>query len=142
MASKLERYVALEALPAFARELAQMLRPGDAVALHGDLGAGKTTLVRALVEALGGDADAVSSPTFVFRQHYGAKPPVEHLDLYRLDDPAEAHELGLAEAFGPNVLTLVEWAERLPELLPPGTLHVTLEGLGEGPRRITVCRTT
>ena len=138
MASDIARDVDLSALPGFAAELAKLLRPGVAVALHGDLGAGKTTLVRALVAVLHGDATAVSSPTFVFRQRYAGTPPIEHLDLFRLDDPAQAAELGLEEAFASDTVTLVEWPEKLPGLLPPDTIHVEIEGLGEGPRRVTV----
>ena len=94
--------------------------------------------MRALVGALHGDAAAVSSPTFVFRQRYPGTPPVEHLDLFRLDDPAEAAELGLEEAFDPETVTLVEWPEKLPGLLPPGAIHIEITGLGDAPRRITV----
>jgi tRNA threonylcarbamoyl adenosine modification protein YjeE len=138
VASDIARDVDLSALPGFAAELAALLRPGVAVALHGDLGAGKTTLVRALVAALHGDAAAVSSPTFVFRQRYAGTPPVEHLDLFRLDDPAQAAELGLEEAFDPETVTLVEWPEKLPGLLPPDAIHVEIAGQGDAPRRITV----
>lgn len=140
MASDNTRIVDLTALPAFAAELASTLRAGDAVALHGGLGAGKTTLVRALVAALHGDAAEVSSPTFVFRQRYRGEPPIEHVDIFRLGDPAEAAELGLEEAFDANTVTLVEWPERLPGLLPPDAIHVEISGLGDEPRRITVHR--
>lgn len=140
MASDSSRDVDLSALPGFAAAFAAGLRPGDAVALHGDLGAGKTTLVRALVGALHGDDAAVSSPTFVFRQRYAGTPPVEHLDLYRIDDPADAAELGLDEAFDAATVTLVEWPEKLPGLLPAGAIHVEIAGSGDGPRRITVRR--
>lgn len=130
----------LASLPAFAAELAATLRPGDAVALHGDLGAGKTTLVRALVGALHGDDSAVSSPTFVFRQRYAGVPPIEHLDLYRVDTPGDAAELGLDDAFDPATVTLIEWPERLPALLPAGAIHVEITGIGDGPRRISIRR--
>jgi len=124
------------ALDAFARTLAAGLAPGDVLALHGPLGAGKTTLVRAIVRALHGSDAAVSSPTFVFRQRYDGTPPVEHLDLYRLDDPAELLELGLEDAFGPDRITLVEWPERAPGLLPRHARTVTIAGGGDGPRTI------
>jgi len=140
VASENARVIDLESLPAFAAELAATLRPGDAVALHGDLGAGKTTLVRALVGALHGDDAAVSSPTFVFRQRYAGEPPIEHLDLYRVETAGDAADLGLDEAFDPGILTLVEWPERLPGLLPPDAIHVDIAGLGTEPRRIAVRR--
>jgi tRNA threonylcarbamoyladenosine biosynthesis protein TsaE len=82
----------------------------------------------------------VSSPTFVFRQRYDGTPPVEHLDLYRLDDPQEAADLGLEEAFGPDRITVVEWPERLPGLLPPGALRVHLTGAGDALRRLRIER--
>ncbi len=129
----------VSALLAFARAFARGLRPGDVVALHGGLGAGKTTFVQGIAAGLGA-RDDVSSPTFVFRQRYDGPVPIEHLDLYRLDDPAELTELGLADAFDGEAVVLVEWAERAPDLVPPGAIGVTIDGVGDGPRRITVER--
>lgn len=124
------------ALDAFARTLAADLAPGDVLALRGPLGAGKTTLVRALVRALHGSDEAVSSPTFIFRQRYDGSPPIEHLDLYRLDDPAELIELGLEDAFAADRVTLVEWPERAPGLLPVHARTLTITGSGDGPRTV------
>jgi tRNA threonylcarbamoyl adenosine modification protein YjeE len=128
----------LRALDTFAGAFARRLGPGSSVALHGLLGAGKTTLVRALVRALHGSDAAVSSPTFVFRQRYDGEPPIEHLDLYRLDDPAELDELGLEDAFAPDRITLVEWAGRAPALLPAHAIHLTIADSGDGSRSIAV----
>jgi tRNA threonylcarbamoyladenosine biosynthesis protein TsaE len=125
---------------AAAARLAQTLHPGDALALSGDLGAGKTTFVRALVQALHGSDVPVSSPTFIFRQRYDGTPPVEHLDLYRIDDPADAAELGLYEAFGPDRITVVEWPERLPGLLPANAIRIRIDGAGDEPRRLQIER--
>jgi tRNA threonylcarbamoyladenosine biosynthesis protein TsaE len=116
------------------------LRPGDVVTLRGPLGAGKTTLVRALVRALHGSDEAVSSPTFVFRQRYEGQPPVEHLDLYRLADPAELADLALEEAFTPEALVLVEWPERAEAWLPAARIEVAISGSGDGPRSVRVHR--
>lgn len=127
-------------LGAAAARLAVQLRPGDVVGLSGDLGSGKTTLVRALVAALHGSDAAVSSPTFVFRQRYPGTPPVEHLDLYRLEDPAQAADLGLEEAFDGEAVVLVEWPERLPGLLPPGAWRITIAGSGRERRTLRVRR--
>jgi tRNA threonylcarbamoyl adenosine modification protein YjeE len=129
-----------EALHAAASRLAATLRPGDVVALSGDLGAGKTTFVRGLVAALHGSDDAVSSPTFVFRQRYPGRPAIEHLDLYRIDDPAETADLGLDDAFAGDAIVLVEWPERAPGLLPAGTIRVRIEGSGAEPRRVAIAR--
>jgi tRNA threonylcarbamoyladenosine biosynthesis protein TsaE len=130
----------LAALDAFAQGFARRLQAGSAVAFHGSLGAGKTTLIRALVRVLHGTDAAVSSPTFVFRQRYEGAPPVEHLDLYRLEDRSELDELGLEDAFGPDRVTFVEWAERAPELIPSGAIELRIAGSGDGPRTIVVSR--
>jgi tRNA threonylcarbamoyladenosine biosynthesis protein TsaE len=82
----------------------------------------------------------VSSPTFVFRQRYDGTPPVEHLDLFRLNDPVEAADLGLEEAFGPDRITVVEWPERLPGLLPAGAIAIRIDGAGDEPRRLVIER--
>ena len=140
MASELLDFLDLDRLGAVASRLAETLRAGDALALSGDLGAGKTTFVRALIAALHGSDVPVSSPTFVFRQRYDGTPPVEHLDLFRLDDPAEAVDLGLEEAFGPDRITVVEWPERLPGLLPDGAIRIRIEGAGDEPRRLQIER--
>ena len=94
------------------------------------------------MHVLHGSDAAVSSPTFIFRQRYDGDPPVEHLDLYRIDEPAELAELGLEDAFGPDRVTLVEWPERAPALLPPGAIGLNISGSGAGPRTIVVDRQT
>jgi tRNA threonylcarbamoyl adenosine modification protein YjeE len=111
--------------------IAHGLKPGDAVALWGDLGAGKTTLARAILQALG-ITENVPSPTFTLVQSYDTLPPVSHYDLYRLKHAREMQELGFDDALEHGAV-LVEWPERAPEALPPGALHVRL-GLREGAR--------
>jgi tRNA threonylcarbamoyl adenosine modification protein YjeE len=107
--------------------LALVLQPGDCVALHGDLGTGKTTLARALVCALLNDADAeVPSPTFSLVQTYDtARIPVAHFDFYRLTSTEEARELAFEEAAA-NGVVVVEWPERAEELLPSDRLGIRL----------------
>ncbi|MEW5963106.1 MAG: tRNA (adenosine(37)-N6)-threonylcarbamoyltransferase complex ATPase subunit type 1 TsaE [Pseudomonadota bacterium] len=120
-----------------AEEIAFWLRPGDLVALAGDLGAGKTTLARALVTSLsGGRLQEIPSPTFTLVQTYETeRMPVAHLDLYRLADPAEIEELGLGDALARGV-ALVEWPERAPEAVTGSHLAVHLaESAGSGDRR-------
>src|SRR5262249_13549773 len=112
--------------------IAAALRPGDLVALSGDLGAGKTTLARAILAALGVD-ETVPSPTFTLVQAYEtAHLPVSHYDLYRLKRPYVMGELGLDEALE-NGAVLVEWPERAS--LPDG-LHVTLDADGATRRAV------
>jgi tRNA threonylcarbamoyladenosine biosynthesis protein TsaE len=93
------------------------------------------------VAALHGSDAGVSSPTFVFRQRYEGTPPVEHVDLYRIDDPAaELPELGLEDAFTADAIAFVEWPDRAVGWLPPHRIDVTIAGVGEGPRTIRVER--
>ena len=98
----------------FGRALAAVLRAGDAVALSGTLGAGKTTLARGVLRGLGFAGD-VASPTFPIVQPYETRPPLWHVDLYRIEHPEELAELGLDEARLDAAL-LIEWPERMPRL--------------------------
>jgi tRNA threonylcarbamoyl adenosine modification protein YjeE len=123
----------------FAAEFARGLRAGDVVGLWGPLGSGKTTFIRAVAaQRLG--ADVVSSPTFTFWHRYEGRPPIDHLDLYRVDDPRELTELGLDEAFDGTSIVLVEWWRNAPGLLPPVHYEIEIEGKGDDPRRVRVLR--
>jgi N-acetylmuramate 1-kinase len=116
----------------FGEDIAAALRPGDVVALKGDLGAGKTTLARALVRALAGDPNLdVPSPTFTLVQAYEARLPVVHFDLYRIGSPAELDELGFTDAAADGV-ALVEWPEKAGDRLPADAIVVELTELGDG----------
>ena len=113
-------------------DLAGALKAGDVVALHGDLGAGKSTLARAVIRALTGDpALEVPSPTFTLVQEYAARFPVRHYDLYRLAEPSELDELGFDEAASDG-LVLVEWPERAETRLPADAIHIGLAEEGPG----------
>jgi len=109
------------------------------VALSGGLGAGKTTFVRALVSALTGRDDA-TSPTFTLWHRYGSDPAINHIALYRIDEPREAAWLGIEEAHAPDEITLIEWPEKLPWLVPERALHVTIDGSGDRPRTVRIER--
>lgn len=112
-----------------AAELAATLRPGAVLALHGDLGAGKTCFIRGLARGLGVTRH-VHSPTFTLINEYPGRVPLYHMDLYRLSSPDQALDLGLDDyLFGAGVCA-IEWAERVAKLLPPHTIHVSLH-LGE-----------
>lgn len=123
---------------ALARSLAQQLQPGAMVLLHGDLGAGKTALVRGLAEGLGLSPEVVSSPTFTLIQEYrGGRLPLQHADLYRLDSGAEVEELGLEDLGAGEGIVAIEWAERMPRPMP-GAVHVHLWHAGDELRVIDV----
>ncbi|API60740.1 tRNA (adenosine(37)-N6)-threonylcarbamoyltransferase complex ATPase subunit type 1 TsaE [Tardibacter chloracetimidivorans] len=127
-----------EAMRAFGARLAGCLRTGDVVALSGDLGAGKTTLARGVLEGLGLAAEA-PSPSFTLVQSYAppeVRLPVWHVDLYRLSHPEEAEELGLDEALSEGAL-LIEWPERLGSWLWPDALVIRIDGAGGDRRRLT-----
>jgi tRNA threonylcarbamoyl adenosine modification protein YjeE len=117
--------------------LAGLLRGGDAIALVGDLGAGKTTLVAGLVAALGGGTAA--SPTFSLVNEYpGGRLVVWHADLYRLERAAELPELGLDDAIGdPRGICVVEWADRF-DVMPPDHLRLELAHAGPGAGRTLI----
>ncbi len=110
--------------------LAALLRAGDVVALHGDLGAGKTTLTRGLVQALCNADEEVPSPTYTLVQSYdGPEFPIWHFDLYRMNTPDEVMELGWDET--QDGVALIEWPERAGRYLPTLRLDLTLEIVGE-----------
>jgi len=126
----------LAATARLAGRIAPRLEAGDAVALWGDLGAGKTTLARAILRALG-VTEEVPSPTFTLVQTYETpRLTVAHYDLYRLKSPREMEELGFTEALEGGA-ALVEWPERAPEYLPDETLHLRLL-LEDGARRVRI----
>jgi len=125
-----------KAMLAFGRKLAGTVRPGDVVTLSGPLSAGKTTLVRGLLAGLGHRGE-VPSPSFALVQPYDMlRPPVWHVDLYRIEDPAEIDELGLDDVGGEGVL-VVEWPEHSGHRAWPQALALSLEVLDDGARALT-----
>ncbi len=117
--------ISLADLERLAASISAILRPGDAILLEGDLGAGKSTFCRALIRALGVTED-IPSPSFTLVQTYETKiGPVWHCDLYRIKDAGEISELGLDEAFE-NSITLIEWPDRMGLDIPPSGLTLSL----------------
>ncbi len=120
---------------ALGRRLAPQL--SGVVLLIGDLGAGKTTLAKGIVEGLGAaNADEVSSPTFTLIHEYGDPVKVYHADLYRLDTAEQVRRLGLEELFDKPAITLIEWGERFPELIPKDHTEIYLTHGSDETRRI------
>lgn len=116
-----------------ASALARVLQAGDLVVLEGDLGAGKTFLVRGLARALGVPAStAITSPTFTLVQEHATTPPLVHSDLYRLADESELEELGLRERIGGDAIVIVEWGDRFSQALGGEGLWIYLSLDAEG----------
>ena len=121
-----------------AGELAQTLPDGTVVALCGTLGSGKTCFVQGMALALG-VAEPVTSPTFALVHQYAGRRALCHVDLYRIAEAADLDGLGLDDCLDPAGLAAFEWADRAPDLFPPGTVWVHLSMLpGRGRRRIAV----
>jgi tRNA threonylcarbamoyladenosine biosynthesis protein TsaE len=121
------------------RRLAAVLFPGAVVGLIGQLGAGKTRLMRAIAEGLGiADSRSVSSPTFVLIQEYSARLPIYHFDAYRLQSETEFFDLGVNEYFQGKGVCLVEWADRVLGCLPAEHLRIHIEVTGPGSRKFAI----
>ena len=124
------------------RRIARGLPRRAVVLLIGNLGAGKTTLAKGIVSGLAGaQPEEVSSPTFTLIHEYGcglSGARVYHVDLYRLDKPEEVATLGLDEIFERNAVTLIEWGERFPRLMPPERMEIHLRALGGDDREIVI----
>lgn len=116
--------------------IAQTLQAGDVVSLNGELGAGKTRLVRAIVTALDGQDAQVNSPTFVIVQQYSVRLPVYHVDAYRLADADEFLALGGDEILAGEGVCFIEWAERIAEILPADHLRITITATSPEDRRL------
>jgi tRNA threonylcarbamoyladenosine biosynthesis protein TsaE len=127
---------------ALGERLAGELPPRGVVLLIGNLGAGKTTLAKGIVQGLGAaPAEEVSSPTFTLIHEYG-EGRVYHVDLYRLDEPRQVATLGLDEIFERDGLVLIEWGERFPRLLPADRTEIRMRTLADDEREIAVMRLT
>lgn len=110
----------------FGDSIGQLLRGGEVLALIGELGTGKTALVRGIAAGLGAPAASVTSPTFLLVHEYQGRLPIIHIDLYRLQRPEELEVIGLSDYLTEDVVVAIEWADRFPQLLPDDRLEVRL----------------
>ncbi|MDI6762429.1 MAG: tRNA (adenosine(37)-N6)-threonylcarbamoyltransferase complex ATPase subunit type 1 TsaE [Thermodesulfobacteriota bacterium] len=121
----------------FGKQIGRLLQRGDVVALMGELGAGKTQFIKGLAQGVGvGKSVYVSSPSFTLINEYNGEIPFYHIDLYRLEEEKEAEELGLEEYFHGEGITAIEWADRIPSLLPGEFLRVNIHYTGKQTRSI------
>ncbi len=124
---------------AFGIDLGKRACPGTVIALTGDLGAGKTTLTKAIAQGLG-ISDMITSPTFnIVKEYDGGRLPLYHFDVYRIGDADEMYELGYEEYFYGNGVCVVEWADLIEDLLPENAVRIQLEYGGEEGERIYRC---
>jgi tRNA threonylcarbamoyladenosine biosynthesis protein TsaE len=115
------------------------LLPGDVVALVGELGAGKTQFIKGLASGAGiRNPDYISSPSFTLIHEYPGKIPFYHIDLFRLEREREAEELGLEEYFQGGGITAIEWADKIPSLLPPKNLFIHIAYVGKHSRSLEI----
>jgi tRNA threonylcarbamoyladenosine biosynthesis protein TsaE len=121
----------------FGRRFAKNLEPGDVLALTGDLGSGKTQFVKGLAAGLGA-ATAATSPTFTLIHEYsGGRLPIYHFDFFRLEDRQSAERLGLDDYFFGDGVSVIEWADRFPDLIPKTARWISFETRSEAQRAIT-----
>jgi len=118
--------------------LGKLLRAGDVVGLYGELGAGKTIMVKGIASALGIQEREIASASFTIISEYDTVPPFMHIDLYRIGKEDDLHELGLRELIGSNTISVIEWAEKAVTELPDTVIKVYLSPVGDTIREITV----
>ena len=118
----------IEETRAWAREFAKTLHAPQTVALHGDLGMGKSEIARTIIKTLQGEDTVVPSPTFTIVQSYDG---ISHFDLYRIVDASELEEIGLQYAID-NDITLIEWSDIAKDMLPKNTIHIYITQNGDG----------
>lgn len=131
----------LEALPDAARQIVEMMGDATVYAFYGEMGAGKTTLISELCRALGVEDDEISSPTFSIINEYRSAETAEliyHFDLYRLKNLEEAFDIGAEDYFDSGALCLLEWPERIEDILPDDTVKVTVQVNDDDSRDIII----
>ena len=121
------------------KNIGRTLRPGDVVALVGELGTGKTQFIKGLAKGLGvGKPTYISSPSFTLINEYSGRVPFYHIDLFRLKSEKEAEELGLEEYFQGEGISAVEWADKIPSWLPKENLWIHIHYTGENTRSLEI----
>lgn len=128
--------VSEEEMHRLGERLSKVLKAPAFVALHGDLGAGKTALVRGVGEGLG--TEEITSPTFTIVQQYDTDPVLYHFDAYRLADADELYAMGYEDYLNENALIVMEWAELVSDAVPEERLDISIEGSGLLPRKVTL----
>lgn len=128
-----------DSLPRAAEEIIEEIKGRRVIAFFGGMGAGKTTLTAEIVRQLGSD-DTVTSPTFALVNQYATHSGehIYHFDFYRIKSPAEAFDIGYEEYFYGGDLCIVEWSEKIEELLPDDAMRVTIDVKPDGKRVITI----
>lgn len=124
-----------------AEEFINLMDDYTVFAFYGEMGAGKTTFISALSRALGVDDDSASSPSFAIINEYRSSTTAEliyHFDLYRLESLDEAFDIGVEDYFDSGALCLLEWPERIADILPDDTVRVDIKELADGTRELTV----
>ncbi len=139
MSAQVERTETEEATIELGRRIGRSLGRRAVVLLIGELGAGKTTLAKGIIQGLGAaEPDEVASPTYTLIHEFGEDPKVYHIDLYRIEHASEVVALGIDEILDRGAVVLVEWGERFPELWPADRVEIRLEWVDDSARRIRV----
>ena len=129
----------VEETMALGARVATMVGPGTVLALYGDLGSGKTHFVKGIAEGLGVPPAEVRSPTFTILSVYeDGERALYHFDAYRVQNPDEFVELGFEDYVHAEGITCIEWADRIPDLLPPDTIHLQFHHVAPSERRVTL----
>ena len=122
----------------FAADFARRLKPGDVVCLKGDLGAGKTHFVKGMALAFDIDESEIQSPTFTLINEYHGSKPLYHFDCYRMESVREALEIGAEEYFYGDGVSVIEWPERIQEIIPPEAVWITITTLAPTKRKFVI----